>query len=1789
MLFAGADLTNDFFYRPYPILLVHGFNTYVGGTWGINTDKPNREEYKANMLSTQIRTIDRVWEEGNAKKVDFGQLIMESFPKAGYLDRTNPNNNGFDPQDYHDFWQDVTSIVQRKGTNDIWEEDSSYHGINHSFVEVYCPYYFNESDDATDVNSPVFKGNSVSGGADYDISGDWDKDENPTNYGGQTKLVRIRIIQVLNEYYGPWQWVHDPTAKINIVCHSNGGLIVTDALKHDEEYQTRGYGNFDGNSSNVPWTTDNLANGYDISGRYFRLSDHINKVITVNSPLNGSPLADKNGRVPPFVQELLNSVSTVGEAELFWGTYGPRAQGLSAIVGPGGAIALLNYLSTYFAGGAIGNFDSPVMKDLGEGSSFNSYLKGDGLSPTFSPEHFLAGAQIPYINYTSTAEHLMPFSAGAMAICLITAQKNLIYPRSWWFPFPNPALAAPWFNMAHQLAKVTDWFSKSDAIVPIESQDMRNIYSDSKRKIRNRHDAWHSEAVNKNRYAIRSELNSPMTLSITNAIGENQANSTKANYEVISRTYDNYVSGINYPNSMHPIVKFTGFCSSTGTDLWPGKNADNVISMDATSGKPKTIVGIFSAYFLNRANLNVKVNNGPWQPLAFNKDYGDFACRFVDRNNDGKIDNNDSLEGAYIFADVNPDSFKVGENIITFKLFPCDSQLSPSIAASDAMFSKMGHIPQPLLSCQASVLYGNPIMAFESDADGNKLSGSGLIKRVNKWNYAGGETKTVYVSFNRRVSDVSSFNKVSNETSSGEIALLKVAGNPSSGQFSVLPAPSNGNNLFEIVLSGDQLDKIGGVAADKQIIHLEMEEEASGIVSHAYMPFYIDNEPPTVRMHNPVIIGDFNNDGIVDTNDISNPVLTPLMQDCGSICIKNNLHGDSCIEAQSLCRHIDSVARYPQNSYSDGIDNNFNGNIDKHDKTEFDRIQYYSPKFNGNILSSKPVDISFSIFDNLQESQSAKTLEWRIYKIGGDDFNASSDQLIFSKPITSGKNFGIDYDDSWKFEGINKTSPDNGLYCVVVYVQDQAGNEQFGAPGYFIIDTRAPDITVKQFWQDERHNIIFSASSSTFMLRFVPGNGYVFANKYASEAVEVTATFKPLGAWSFYPQKSITVPVNYQDLVAFNSTGDSVTNFSPDGQIDPTVIFLEKEINSMAGYFYLPDAHYSVTLTARDKAENEKTIAIANEMVVQTGNTTPAMNNYNMNINGITSFNDSTNVDSLTSTQDALGTDFNDSYNYSSLKISGDFTFCVRVKSISNTSPDAMAGIMVRKSLDDDDVHALIAATVSGNIIYRTRMAKGDRASSQPAISGYAVPNVWLKVERKGDTLQSYMSHDGITYMLAGKMAIGTGDVYVGYFHTPNCTGCTGSATFGEIKFIPYVVAPVDLIFQKIGTVISPIGEWNSTFDRYTLGGASSGIGGTNDAFEFSSIRLGGDFSFSVKVESLDTTSLFAKAGLMARATLADNSIHGSIEVTSANRAEFEYRPLTGGTSIRSTVAGFPPASTWCRLSRIAGILFGYAGPDTNHLQLIGQFAIGFDSLYVGIVHTSNNANVYGTAIFSNLSIVTKIPGPQLLSLNKPAFASTYENESCISLNVTDGDTIEKRWSPLRSDNQWLIIDLENICQISSINIFWAEAAAREYDIQVSDYGKIWSNIKHIRDHKYDKRVDRFTNLARQGRYLRIFGMRQQTMHGYSIYEIQVMGTPGSETPATKFSNQFTQVTASSFEKGNLPKYVVDDDYTTQWKSEYKCHSDPDRQWITLDLGSIRKIDNVYLEWGNAYGKNYDI
>ncbi|WP_084958670.1 discoidin domain-containing protein [Thermoactinospora rubra] len=204
-----------------------------------------------------------------------------------------------------------------------------------------------------------------------------------------------------------------------------------------------------------------------------------------------------------------------------------------------------------------------------------------------------------------------------------------------------------------------------------------------------------------------------------------------------------------------------------------------------------------------------------------------------------------------------------------------------------------------------------------------------------------------------------------------------------------------------------------------------------------------------------------------------------------------------------------------------------------------------------------------------------------------------------------------------------------------------------------------------------------------------------------------------------------------------------------------------------------------------------------------------------------------------------------------------------------------------------------------------------------------------------------------------------------------------------------------------------------------------------------------------------------------------------------------------------------------------------------------------------------------------------------LLSQGKPVTASSSESAALAPAAAVDGDP-GTRWSSQFSDPQWIQVDLGAASSITQVVLRWEAAHASAFQIQVSADASAWTTIYSTTTGTGGTQT---LTVSGTGRYVRMYGTARATPYGYSLWEFQVYGTPGSSGCGTANAAQGRPATASSSESAaHGPDRAVDGDPGTRWSSQF---SDP--QWLRVDLGSAKIVCAVTLSWEAAYASAFQI
>jgi len=163
----------------------------------------------------------------------------------------------------------------------------------------------------------------------------------------------------------------------------------------------------------------------------------------------------------------------------------------------------------------------------------------------------------------------------------------------------------------------------------------------------------------------------------------------------------------------------------------------------------------------------------------------------------------------------------------------------------------------------------------------------------------------------------------------------------------------------------------------------------------------------------------------------------------------------------------------------------------------------------------------------------------------------------------------------------------------------------------------------------------------------------------------------------------------------------------------------------------------------------------------------------------------------------------------------------------------------------------------------------------------------------------------------------------------------------------------------------------------YTMTGSGtdiwdvSGIGeGFHDEFHFAYKTLSGAGSIVAKVESVENTNAWAKAGVMIRETLDPDSKHAMMVVSATSGVSFQRRPETGGASADDTTTGIA-APYWVKIERtLAGNFTAYSSANGSTWQMLGvaePIQMG-SNVYIGLAVTAHNASATCEGVFTNVT-----------------------------------------------------------------------------------------------------------------------------------------------------------------------------------------------------------------------------
>ena len=100
------------------------------------------------------------------------------------------------------------------------------------------------------------------------------------------------------------------------------------------------------------------------------------------------------------------------------------------------------------------------------------------------------------------------------------------------------------------------------------------------------------------------------------------------------------------------------------------------------------------------------------------------------------------------------------------------------------------------------------------------------------------------------------------------------------------------------------------------------------------------------------------------------------------------------------------------------------------------------------------------------------------------------------------------------------------------------------------------------------------------------------------------------------------------------------------------------------------------------------------------------------------------------------------------------------------------------------------------------------------------------------------------------------------------------------------------------------------------------------------------------------------------------------------------------------------------------------------------------------------------------------------------------------------------RWSSRFQDGEWIAVDLEKCYKLTKVKLFWENAYATSFDIEISDDGENYTPVKSVTNAKggvqeWDIRVN---DEAVEAQFVRISCKTRNTGYGVSLWELEIYG-----------------------------------------------------------------------------------
>ncbi|CAN7188289.1 discoidin domain-containing protein [Paenibacillus sp. LjRoot56] len=228
--------------------------------------------------------------------------------------------------------------------------------------------------------------------------------------------------------------------------------------------------------------------------------------------------------------------------------------------------------------------------------------------------------------------------------------------------------------------------------------------------------------------------------------------------------------------------------------------------------------------------------------------------------------------------------------------------------------------------------------------------------------------------------------------------------------------------------------------------------------------------------------------------------------------------------------------------------------------------------------------------------------------------------------------------------------------------------------------------------------------------------------------------------------------------------------------------------------------------------------------------------------------------------------------------------------------------------------------------------------------------------------------------------------------------------------------------------------------------------------------------------------------------------------------------------------------------------------------------------------------NILNTGFYSGLTILpTQTPEPVQrtnLALSKPV---TVSSDSGSTAGWAVDGNISTRWGSLRTDNEWIYVDLGSNRTIDGVKLLWEVAYGKSYQIQVSANAVNWTNVYSTTSGNGG--TDDISFAPTSARYVRMNATERGTTYGYSLWEFEVYGADNNLASGASVTYSSTYESSN----GNWSYVKLNDGQRNSVSGSYGWTSNNSvttnhTESVTADLGSNQMVNNIKLYPRNDSG-----